>query len=558
MRTNIVLLLVATGLACGCTSVETLPDVHRSARNQALTGMPYSLPMRQFGLQVTRTLTQCDNDAATTPAQRIIKFDVKVVADPQLVPGERYRVDYAALSSWVKTSDFAIDTYPAGTLKSINISADDKSDQVIKAVVKTGLTVASVGLGVPFPGLNVQSLNYLKSGNGTEPEAQKVAVRCTSETRTALAAVTSTKATLKTETEALEEKNRQVEALALVGAITEEQKAALIKLLAEQRAQVKTLEKARKAYSDALDAVSATETRFWPTDFGKGGVAAEAIDIGEAEQVKLGKLFNVFPVPEDTVETSCIGQNVTVASCIEPELTLHARLEPRLASGVCAQDNSLFNCTRPAGTAYPRADQPLVGQARAEFLRKAAEARVSEITPSRDMTSDNGIFVRPPEMGRIVVCRKEAGCAIGSDNSLLVGEWLTVPQLGQLRFLPFINRMFENNQLVVQLGADGAVERFQYASKAAMLQRLADTAADAAAQYKTAKKDAREEIAASRAEEVAQLQQQITMITKEKELDALQNPKAPEPDPMKEAQLQLVRAQAELLVAQAELARRPD
>jgi len=558
MRTNLIPLLVVTGLVCGCTSVKTLPDVHRSARNQALTGMPYSLPMRQFGLQITRTLTQCDDDTATTPADRIIKFDVKVVADPQLVPGERYRVDYAALSSWVKTSDFAIDTYPAGTLKSINISADDKSDQVIKAVVKTGLTVASVGLGVPFPGLNVPSLNYLKSGNEDEPEAQKVAVRCTSETRTALGAVASTKTTLKTETEALEEKNRQVEALALVGAITDQQKEALIKLLAEQRSQVKTLEKARKAYSDALDAVSAMETRFWPTDFGKGGVSAEAIDIGDAERVKLGKLFNVFPVPADTVETSCVGKNVTVASCIEPELTLHARLEPRLANGTCAADDSLFNCTRPAGTSFPKATQPLVGQARTEFLRDAAEARASEITASRDMTSDKGIFVRPPEMGRILVCRKDPGCSIGGENSILVGEWLTVPQLGQLRFLPFINRMFENNQLVVQLGADGAVERLQYATKAAMLQRLAETTADAATQYKAAKKDAREEVAAFRAEEVAQLQQQITMITKEKELDALQNPKTPDPDPMKEAQLQLVRAQAELLVAQAELARRPD
>ena len=141
---------------------------------------------------------------------------------------------------------------------------------------------------------------------------------------------------------------------------------------------------------------------------------------------------------------------------------------------------------------------------------------------------------------------------------VVAGEWVTVPQLGQLRFLPFQNRMFENNQLVVELAADGTVEKFQYASKAAPLQMVADMTADAAEQYKTARKDAREELAAARAEEVAQLQQEITLLTKEKELNALLNPAPPSANPLQDAQIELIRAQIEYLTAQAELARRDD
>lgn len=558
MRSKILMLVVASGLASACTSVKTLPDVHRSSRHQALAGIPYSLPMRQYGLQVTRTLVQCDDPSAERlTEQQPIKFSTKVAADPQLVAGERYVVNYAALASWVKTSDFAIETHPSGTLKTVNASADDKSDQVIKAVVKTGMTLASMGMGVPLGG---GQRTFMKSGNESiAPAAQPMIVTCKQETRDALATLTAKEDALKEQKSLQADKNKTVEDLALVGAITEDQKKALLKALYEQRQQVKLLETATRDYADALDAVSVIETRFWPRDFADGGVTAETIQIGEPGREKLAALFHLVPASTETPPSDCVSIEVTVASCIEPQLLVNARIEPRMEGGdVCPDDASAFNCSRTADVRYPKPEGLLVGRARTEFLRQAAESRASRSTNSRDLWPDKGVFVRPPETGRILVCSGKTECAVGSPSMLIVGEWLPVPQLGQLRFLPFENRMFESNQLVVQLAADGTVEKFQYASKAAALQRVAEAAADAATQLKTARKDARDEITAAQAQEAAALQHQITMLTKQDELKKMENPSPAAADPMKDAQLELVRAQIQALLAQAELARRPN
>ena len=71
--------------------------------------------------------------------------DITLEASPSFVEGERYTIDYDALSSVWKTSVFEIANHEeTGTLKSINISAEDKTAETIGSTVKLLLSGANI------------------------------------------------------------------------------------------------------------------------------------------------------------------------------------------------------------------------------------------------------------------------------------------------------------------------------------------------------------------------------------------------------------------------------
>lgn len=126
MKTGFLLAATAVML-CGCaTSLSTLPDRRTTAdRGDALLGVPYSLPMVQFDVTLTRSLDGCPEiSEAPLGASRValasgkLKLGLKAEAKEQFVPGERYVVDYEALDAPFKTMGFGFSAYPSGILKS--------------------------------------------------------------------------------------------------------------------------------------------------------------------------------------------------------------------------------------------------------------------------------------------------------------------------------------------------------------------------------------------------------------------------------------------------------
>ena len=152
-------------LAGACTTqISTLPDVTMTPPQAALPGTTYNLPMLQYRIEVTRTLSNCPTTrlipaADGSSSQRelfvdpTLTFDVKVVATSQYVRGESYVVDYRSLSNLFKQTGFGFANYPeTGNLKSINVSADDRTGDVLKDVASVGLTVAALAGGGPLAG----------------------------------------------------------------------------------------------------------------------------------------------------------------------------------------------------------------------------------------------------------------------------------------------------------------------------------------------------------------------------------------------------------------------
>ncbi|MEO6214842.1 MAG: hypothetical protein ABIO86_02330 [Sphingomonas sp.] len=150
--------LIALG-ATGCTHLAVSPDrIVTADHDLALPGATYSLPMLQYDVTVTRTLTACPTKVEIPAGADGVKgvfwtddlaVDLGVTAVANQISGERYRINYSKLDSWMKTTSFTIEYQPGGgdLLKSVNVSVEDHSGEVVGNVVKAGLAVASVAAG---------------------------------------------------------------------------------------------------------------------------------------------------------------------------------------------------------------------------------------------------------------------------------------------------------------------------------------------------------------------------------------------------------------------------
>ena len=157
MRNIVVAAFAAVWLGGCATSLSTLPDRDTTASvGDAMLGVPYALPMLQYNITLTRTLSSCPDDRDWDFADRTfvvragsLAITTKADAKGSYGPGERYTVDYRALEAPFKTSDFSFVTNPNGTLKSIGVSAEDQTGEVLKSVVASALTIASLTTGNP-------------------------------------------------------------------------------------------------------------------------------------------------------------------------------------------------------------------------------------------------------------------------------------------------------------------------------------------------------------------------------------------------------------------------
>lgn len=156
---GMLLLSLVVFATSGCTHLAVEPDrlVTRSTA-YALPGATYSLPMLQYDLTVTRTLSACPdefriNGVAGSTARHYwsddLSIDLAATAVPNQISGERYRINYSKLDSWMKTTSFTIEYQPGGSdlLKSVNVAVDDKTGEVVGNVVKAGIAIAGIASG---------------------------------------------------------------------------------------------------------------------------------------------------------------------------------------------------------------------------------------------------------------------------------------------------------------------------------------------------------------------------------------------------------------------------
>jgi hypothetical protein len=610
--------LAALALA-GCTSLSTNSEVRTAVTTHALTGVPYALPMLQLKLDATRALAGCpqavtfthDGDSVTL-VEPTLAFSLKVVPTASQVPGERYAVDYEALSSFLKTTSFGMENHASGTLKAINVSADDQSGAVLADVVGIGLSVAGI-LSGPAGSTAVTAAMAAKATGGGDKAAAFVATpasrslrdrrlgeaiqslrrsaantplwMCEPEVVAELAKLRENSVAQKKETMALTAATGDVQRLTVIAGMRRSRPqdvAALDAALASQNVHTQSLKELTEKQAELAKPFSRAGTDLWPrlpTD------DSATIKMPEADGPYFEKMLVrqvVLTITPDALADWVASLTPDVLAFIATDnsaealrglIERHVRVDgtarkasdPTVGCAAVAADG-LVNCLkselsydvslRPADPARTACPKDVVTDCVSSATVR--QGRIGNGRFAMDGVSDGGLFVRPPEIGLFEACRNGGKQAeiCPPERRVAKLDGLSAPQLGQLRFLPFRSAMFEAASISLELREDGSIVKFEYKRPRAAAASASAAVKDALGQYIVygEKRDAAAKAALvnARAEELAGLQFQIDRLTKQKAL--VQAEAVEQPDALAAVRAETAAIEAQVALLNARLA----
>jgi hypothetical protein len=527
----------------GCVGrLQTTPYLeHTDKLSGALRGVTYSLPKLQYAVKLTRYLAECPGEVIDGE-QTALKFAVNVEATPAYVPGEAYTIDYEKLSGFTRTSNFEIKYWPNGNLKSIGAGADDRTAEIVKDVVKTGLAIASATQGVPV----VPRYTNFKSNFNFLETAPKAHVVCTPGTlalvqarRTAAKDVEDNTKALKALATAIERIEKRA-TLKIARLADREQ---LLDLFTSLDAEAAKTDALKKALAVATDRLGVSQQFVWDSrmDQAVSGQIA-AYEFTPAEKAKLASLLQLGPLVHLTGASALaeVKRRALFPSCFAPSADPEACVTQQLVLRAAVAVQSLPDCPVAAGL-----------ECLAEVTAKSPRYQAA-----RDMAADSGLFVREPAQGRLLFCRAAYDkCTVEVDEAKLAPTFF--PQLGQLRYLPLRVGAFQAKDMALTMTEDGRLESFSYKSTKAPGQVLAAAAADIAGQVDSAlekrETERRDDLAYARAQETADVQSEITRLTKALELRKAQEALAP--DPLRPVTDQTTALKADIALLEAQLAK---
>ncbi len=217
-------------------------------------GAPYNLTFTQYELTVKQRLTSCFDDA-DDPAKKAPNMTVTTTVEATRKevrdPSREYVIDFAALRSFFKTTDLAIEYYDNGALKSVNASVTDKTGEFLKSTFTAAAKIAMLGTGT--------------GGPGVAPDA------CTKEVQEMVAHAAQSQKDIASKTAALTRQTEQLEKLQAVAVALGPTRNAFERR--EFADQVKTLykakdelEKEQKILTKILKELTFTSKVVWPKD----------------------------------------------------------------------------------------------------------------------------------------------------------------------------------------------------------------------------------------------------------------------------------------------------
>jgi hypothetical protein len=576
-------------LLAGCTHVSTLPDTARTENGHALRGVSYSLPMLQYEIEIDRGLASCPSELTldfgrgekVSISDEALAFSTVGEAKPRYVPGEQYVVNYDSLTSMLKTTGFAIEPYASGALKTINLSADDKSGEIVKDLIKVGLTVASAAAGAPGVGAAIAAVPTSGSVNlnaafslrreTREQRAARLArtaaedlrgrlrplsiVDCTEAAAGTLKKIAKNSGDQEAVAAKLPKLTLEVERLIVVAglkAADHDDAAALAAAMAALNEQLLEAERLTAEGAELEAKTQVTTARSWPRLPSDRSTEDELKENDLKGLARLLRVKTVSTLTLEEFEAWLAGAGAPVAADLRKTneaffahfddlKAARERGTQRTVDGICRGGTpNVQRCVSESTLVRAAIEQAEVGYptctaegAKAPYCTNAValDAKQRLVRDAMDGVADKGIFVRPPVEGIFTLCRarreaegEEASFACVEGPKLVRLVNASVPQLGQLRFLPFRSRPFESAELALHLREDGSIEKLEYKRPRPMGAGLAAAAGDAAGQYRTYVETRRADRKAAREEEIAQLQYQLDLAEKKKALLKAQTP----------------------------------
>lgn len=436
----------------GCTELQS-SLVGNGGKEALQGGILYSLPMAQYQLETSFRLTSCpDLSIAGIPVEagKILlapDFEIKQTAEEKIVPDpdKLYVLNYEEMSGPTKTSTLKVDLHENGTIKNINAGVSDRTTEVAKAAIKTGFKVVQLASGLPTIATFDKATGVMSAGVICTPYAEQLIIKrgaTDNKQRTETA-------TLLGKTQTLEQARAVVEAS---DTPSDQAIAALEAALQESLAAERALAGTQKLLAKIDAALTVKVSDIWP----KKGTERTTRTRMPAPPIAKLLMDGSFTLASDDLKAQVI-----TTSLAELPAQLAVLTEISKATNTGARTG---NCS--SGTWDCSTDRQGV------YYRVPAKAYLRSCMTGSDLSTT---------------------CLGIPEDSLLLNEYLDVPQLGVLAVLPLKNGVGQDNVLAATFSDKGMLETFSYDEKSASLEKIAgvlDDAADNALAFKELRRTA--------------------------------------------------------------------
>ena len=392
-----------------------------------------------------------------------------------------YSIDYFGMQDVMKGTDYAVETYPNGILKSVNVTIDDQTGAVIQGVLSGATKLAAAAGGFPLPAATAHAA---PAGKAIEPFADwkmaEAAKRplCNADVQLKLmqrAALTA-----------------RVEENADAALTTEKAIAKLVEAEAKAQeaqdkldAQLKEIEKAdpkRPKLEAALKLAQAELKR-----------ASNATHEAKQAQSDTNDGFAKAAAKLDAVKKSLTQTKITTVSP-EPGVPNYALLGREEARKAWLDPRAQVSCPPAAAGCY-QLPQTVFDSIDAALVGRAAVYPFMQASVAKPSTLENGIWYRQPLKSNLYVCTKD-DCIVNNrfaaePDRVVLAAPVDVPQFGPLAFLPLKNGPFQNNNLTASFAESGALTKLTYKTnaQAAKAAEVFDASADTILKFRSAKQN---------------------------------------------------------------------
>jgi hypothetical protein len=552
------------------TNMRTTPEGTKVA---TLSGAAYRLPELRYDITFEDTVTSCpmpfQHDGATYWLGDL-GLSRKATSVSSYAAGERFAIDHDSLTSIMKTSKYGFESYESGVLKGINTGAEDQSAPLLKSVVSIALSAYGLAVPVHAPPPTQRSLlsgaidlesikaiqNLAYSFERNPPRDSRLsdaaikrllAMQSTTTAATCKpavsAALSTTNATdpYEAASQKLANTTAEVDALKLAvasRAAANDDVKRLVQVAIRQSAEMQAVEQLKGGMDKAKAAISMKREERWvPTT---GGWSTEfKPSLKDKMENQLGRFISKAKVLS------------WWAALSDDEQAAVARDYAPLTTGFGLEAKKRPNCSQCAEPMTVAKFEEVTAASFAMIGDRPSGVDAARLISKKHRRID-GLVVREPVTLRLATCtpKKQPGCDASNATSLSAD--ILVPQAGAYRVLPFTNGPFEAATLAAKFQETGRMESFAY-ERTKALASGADAVAESLAKVEAFKekrdKEKQENITGARAEELAEVTHQISLLTKEKELLALQSPPSPTEQQLVEAETARLNVEIALLNA---------
>lgn len=432
--------VILSALFCaGCGSEITVTHVDADTSSEPMTGVPWTLPMTQYSVVITREVTSCDGGLSG-------KVTVSLTSGKAPDPDQHYLLDSSGI--WA-TSDIATNLASDGSNSSLNASSQGAGGIIITSVAQFAAgAVEAVGAAVPVGGPPIVD----GGANPPPPPPSPASTQCGPAVKAAIEKLHPPKPKSSLQQQVTDDQKALTAATATVTLLTAQasrEKKYLAELdaaLREQEKAQKTMDSDQASFTANRKKVSYSETVSWPPS---GGIFESKMPSKLS-----GCVFQQWTSSKDGSE--CTSEQL-------PEDTKSDSFNVWFALYCKNTDGSW---SKPGPGAQPKSCGAVFA------TPVVANGHV-------------GVPVRIPKMGRLLVCTKTA-----CPPELPVG-WMPpkgqtasadapVLQLGQMYNVRAAGGAFKNEAAAIVLDASGSPQSIEVSEKTAAAAAAVGAAASAA------------------------------------------------------------------------------